>query len=153
VSLTLVGALALAGADACTVAADQHSSQEGTREPEKTMKLRMALEHTSITVTIVDSATSRDFVAMLPLTLTLVDYAETEKISELPKRMSTQSAPTSVTPAAGDVTYYAPWGNLAIFHKSFRYSEGLIKLGTIDSGLEALRQPGPLRVTIERIVD
>jgi hypothetical protein len=46
-------------------------------------------------------------------------------------------------------TYYAPWGNLALFHKDFRYSEGLVRLGRIDSGIEALRRKGPLKVTIE----
>ena len=49
----------------------------------------------------------------------------------------------------GDITYYAPWGNLAIFYKDFGYSRGLVILGKIDSGLEALIVPGSLRVTIE----
>lgn len=112
------------------------------------MKLHLAFEGTSISATLADNETSRDFLALLPLTLTLNDYAATEKISDLPKRLSTHGAPAGVTPAAGDLTYYAPWGNLAIFHESFRYSKGLIKLGAIDSGLEVLRRPGPVRVTI-----
>ena len=117
------------------------------------MKLRIAIEDGSITATLTDSSTSRDFVALLPLTLTLNDYAATEKISDLPKRLSTQGTPAGVTPAAGDLTYYAPWGNLAIFHKGFRYSSGLIKLGSIDSDLESLRRPGAVRATIELIDD
>ncbi|WP_337926728.1 cyclophilin-like fold protein [Paenibacillus caui] len=36
------------------------------------------------------------------------------------------------------ITYYAPWGNLAIFYRDFRYSSGLIKLGSIDAGGEKL---------------
>jgi hypothetical protein len=51
----------------------------------------------------------------------------------------------------GDVAYYAPWGNLAIFYKEFRYSKGLIRLGRIDAGVEALNVPGPLKVTIETL--
>lgn len=46
---------------------------------------------------------------LLPLTLTLEDYASTEKISDLPKRLSTQGAPAGIDPSVGDVTYYAPW--------------------------------------------
>jgi len=38
----------------------------------------------------------------------------------------------------GDITYYAPWGNLAIFYRDFDYSRGLVRLGRIDSGIEAL---------------
>ena len=48
------------------------------------------------------------------------------------------------------IAYYAPWGNLAIFYKDFRDSRGLIGLGRIDSGIEALSAPGSLEVTIER---
>jgi hypothetical protein len=42
-------------------------------------------------------------------------------------------------------------GNLAIFYKDFGYSRGLIRLGRIDSGIEALNVPGSLKVTIERV--
>jgi hypothetical protein len=38
----------------------------------------------------------------------------------------------------GDIAYYAPWGNLAIFHKDFGYSDGLIILGKIDGDVDAL---------------
>jgi Cyclophilin-like family len=32
-------------------------------------------------------------------------------------------------PSIGDIAYYAPWGNLALFYKDFGYSNGLITLG------------------------
>lgn len=41
----------------------------------------------------------------LPLTLTLKDYAGTEKISDLPKRLSTEGAPSGSDPSVGDITY------------------------------------------------
>ena len=50
-----------------------------------------------------------------------------------------------------DLTYYAPWGNFAIFYKDFRYSAGLIRLGRFDAGMEAIGRAGPIRATIERI--
>jgi hypothetical protein len=112
------------------------------------LKLRIDVEGTPITVTLDDNATARDFVLLLPLTLSLEDYAATEKVSDLPRRLSTNRAPPGFAPVTGDVTYYAPWGNLAIFHKDFRYSAGLVKLGKIDSGIAILRRPGPLKATI-----
>lgn len=111
----------------------------------------MDVEGKAITATLDDNETSRDFVSLLPLTLTLEDYAATEKISDLPRKLSTKGAPPGVDPSVGDIAYYAPWGNLALFHKDFGYSTGLVKLGTIDFGIEALSRPGPLKVTIERI--
>lgn len=115
------------------------------------MKIRMNVEGTAITATLVDSPTSRDFVSLLPLTLTFKDYAATEKISDPPRRLFTEGAPPGIDPSVGDIAYYAPWGNLALFYRDFGYSTGLIKLGTIDSGVEVLARPGPLKVTIELV--
>jgi hypothetical protein len=98
-----------------------------------------------------DNATSRDFVSLLPMSLALEDYGETEKIGYLPRKLSTEGAPPGSDPSAGDVTYYAPRGNLALFRRDFRYSTGLIKLGKIDSGSEALDATGSVKATIERI--
>lgn len=96
-----------------------------------------------------DSSAARDFASLLPLSLTLQDYAATEKVSDLPRRLSTDDAPAGCNAEAGDLTYYAPWGNLAIFHKQFRYADGLVKLGRIaPEGVDALKTSGPLKVTI-----
>lgn len=107
---------------------------------ESPVKIRITMEELELTATILDNQTSRDFVSMLPLTLMLKDYAETEKISDLPKRLSTQGAPSGSDPSIGDITYYAPWGNLAIFYKDFDYSSGLVLLGKIDTGIDKLSQ-------------
>jgi hypothetical protein len=114
------------------------------------MKIRIHVQRTQITATLEDNETASDFVSLLPLTLTLKDYSATEKISDLPKRLSTQGAPPGVEPSIGDITYYAPWGNLAIFYKDFGYSPGLIKIATIESGIEAFQGRGSLKATVAR---
>ncbi len=125
-------------------AASPPFAQEGT-----SMTIRLDVEGTTITAMLLDNATSRDFVSLLPLTVTLTDYAATEKISDLPRKLSTEGAPPGTDPSVGDITYYAPWGNLALFYRDFGYSNGLIKLGTIESGIEVLGRPGPLKVRVE----
>jgi len=124
---------------------------EATRAQQaKTMKIRMDVNGTSVTATLDDHETSRSFVSLLPLTLTLDDYNGTEKVSDLPKKLSTKGAPEGVDPSVGDIAYYAPWGNLAIFYKDFGYSRGLVKLGHVDSGADVFQRPGTLRVTMQR---
>ena len=115
------------------------------------MKIRIRIKAHEIVATLVDDPTSADFVSLLPLKLKLEDYGETEKIGYLPRKLSTEGAPPGSDPSAGDVSYYAPWGNLALFRRDFRYSSGLIRLGKIDSGLEALNVPGSVEVTIDLI--
>jgi hypothetical protein len=114
------------------------------------MKIRLNVEGTSLAATLYDTEAARDFASLLPLTLTLEDYAATEKISDLPRKLSTSGAPAGTTASAGDIAYYAPWGNLALFYRAFAYSSGLVKLGSIDAGAELLRGPGPLMAKIER---
>jgi hypothetical protein len=117
------------------------------------VRIRISLDGTSGSATFDDTAAAKDFVSLLPLTLTLEDYNRTEKISDLPKKLSTQGAPEGVQPSRGDIAYYAPWGNLAIFYKDFPYSRGLVKLGRIESGIEIFEQARALKVTLRRVDD
>lgn len=120
------------------------------------MKIRFEVEGAPLTATLDDNAAARDFVSLLPLTLTLEDYAATEKVSDLPRKLSTAGAPAGTAASAGDITHYAPWGNLALFYRSYGYASGLVRLGRLDDpevGVAALRRPGPLRVKIEIVED
>jgi hypothetical protein len=115
------------------------------------MDITLTLADTELAATLVDSETTRDFLSLLPLELALSDYRETEKISDLPRQLSTAGAPDGHDPEAGDITYYAPWGNLAIFYEGGEYSPGLVRLGRIDSGSEALAtSSGEVAVTVSR---
>jgi len=69
------------------------------------MKIRVTVRDKVLTATLIDSKTIRDFISLLPLTLTLEDYAGTEKISDLPKRLSTEGAASGIDPSVGDITY------------------------------------------------
>jgi hypothetical protein len=81
--------------------------------------------------------------------VSLNDYGAMEKITGLPRELPIEDAPKGYAPSAGDVAYYAPWGNLAIFRKGGSYAKGLVKLGCVESGFEALTAPGLLEVTIQ----
>jgi hypothetical protein len=124
--------------------------QPGASQEVSRMKIRIQLAGRSLTATLENSDAARDFLSLLPMTLTLTDYNSTEKIANLPRKLSTQDAPAGVDPDVGDIAYYAPWGNLAVFYRDFGYSSGLVKLGRLHSGVEFLRGRGPLRVTIQR---
>lgn len=114
-----------------------------------TQQLKITLGKTVLTAALNDSPTTQDFISLLPLTLTLKDHAGTEKISDLPRRLSTNGAPNGSKPLVGTVAYYAPWGNLALFYKAFSFSSGLILLGRIETGMEALQTAGALEATLE----
>ena len=110
--------------------------------PVPAMKLLLKLGDHRLDLLLDDHPTARDFAALLPLRLTLEDYAATEKIAVLPRALTTEGAPAGYAPMAGDMAYYAPWGNVALFHKDFQHSPGLVRLGRLTQGVQRLAMPG-----------
>lgn len=112
------------------------------------MKIRIAFNGRDFTATLDDTPSARDLASMLPLDLTIDDYSTNEKIAYLPRKLTEDGSGPFTNEAAGDLCYYAPWGNLAFFYAGYRYSRGLIRLGRLDGGVELLLVRGkfPLRV-------
>lgn len=98
-----------------------------------------------------DSSAAEAFAELLPLTLTFEDYASTEKIAYLPRKLSSSGA-EGYKPKQGDITYYAPWGNLAIFYRDFGFAPGLVNMGRIEGSADQLIQLEGREVTI-RLAD
>jgi len=152
-TLTLFAGACL-GLAACTPGdsvAQPSATASSAPSKEFPMKIRLTVDGQSATATLYDNATARDFAALLPLSLTMEDYATIERVSNLPRKLSTQGAPDGVAPVAGELTHYAPWGNLAIFIQGRPYAHSLLPLGKVDDGLSILARSGPYTVRIERI--
>mgnify|MGYP000092217673 CR=1 FL=1 len=130
----------------------QNSQNEGGKVEMEKARIKLTVDENEIFVDLDDNQASREFLEMLPLTLTFEDFNNTEKIATLPDELSTEGLPSGYTPEVGDFSYYAPWGNISVFYKDFRYSNSLYKLGTIESGAEILgNMNGNFEVTIERV--
>lgn len=79
-----------------------------------------------------NNPTSQSLLDQMPLTVEMDDYAGMEKIFYPKPGLSTDQAPSGMDPSVGDITYYAPWGDVAIFYKDFGYAKGLIPLGKLE---------------------
>ncbi|GEM_PF-166751 len=123
---------------------DQSASQE--------IRVRLTFEGGEVIAVLTDGPTTQSLLAQLPVTVTVEDFAGAEKIAYLPQRLSREDAPDGYDPALGDVACYGPWGNLAIFYKDQPYASGLIPMGTIESGLDALSaQAGSLEAVLQKM--
>lgn len=91
------------------------------------MKLRIKVGDQEIVATLVDSETTRDFVSLLPLTLTMNDLFKREKFAHIPRAISEGGKHTH-TYAVGDVIYWPPGPDVAVFYRhdgeAMRYSAG-----------------------------
>lgn len=130
--------------------------EQNTKGDEETLenaRIKLTVNgNEEVFITLDDNQASRDFLEMLPLTLTFEDFNNTEKIATLPNELSTEGQPSGYIPKTGDFAYYAPWGNISVFYKDFRYSDSLYKLGTIESGTEIFENlDNDFEVIIEKI--
>lgn len=133
----------------CTQLHACNKDKKLNKPKQESMKLKITIGENTATAILYDNPTSRDFATMLPITVEMDDYANTEKIFYPSKKLSTEDAPKGFKPSEGDITLYAPWGNIALFYKDFSYSNGLIPLGKITNGIEYFRAKEKITVTIE----
>ena len=117
------------------------------------MKIRLTVEGKELTATLVDSKTTQDFISLLPLTLTMNDLFRREKFARLPRALSEEGRRTH-TYAVGEMGYWSPGGDVAIYYRQDGEEipePGIIMIGKIDAGVEALNVPGSVKVTIEPV--
>jgi hypothetical protein len=113
------------------------------------MRIRCRFEEKVFTVGLLDNPSARDLVTMLPLDLVIEDFSTNEKIAYLPRKLTEAGSGPFSNEAAGDLCYYAPWGNLAFFHDGYEYSSGLIRIGRLDDGPQPLLKRGKFALHIE----
>lgn len=111
------------------------------------VELEMEVGGRTYAVTLADHPGTASLMAQLPITVTFEDYGANERIAYLKTPLATDGAPTSTKPKVGDITYYIPWGNLAVFVRPFRESNGLMPLGHLTpEALAAIQTSGDAKV-------
>ncbi len=113
-------------------------------------RVRFSWEGGEAVAELNDSASAESLWAMLPLTLDFEDFNGTERIAYTEEKLSTRGAPESYRPDAGDITIYAPWGNIAVFYRPFRDSRGLVPLGRFVEGADKISSLGE-KVRLEAV--
>lgn len=117
----------------------QESSSGNTEAPETgEQKAKLTIDGQEFDVTLYNTPAANALYDMLPLELTFEDFNGIEKIAYMDNELPTDGEPNEFDPDVGDLCLYAPWGNLSIFYKDFRNSNGLISLGHIDSGMDVI---------------
>lgn len=141
------GALAFV---ALPVAARGQQGRDPASQEPTDVRIRITFNDRSITATLYDNPSARDFNSMLPLDLTIEDFGRNEKIVHLPRKLTEDGSGPFGNEQPGDLCYFKPWGNLALFYADYKW-DGLIRLGRLDNSFDALLVRGVYPVRIERI--
>lgn len=121
-----------------------------SRQVTSATRVRITIGDRSIDATLADSEAARDFASLLPLTLDMHDLFRREKFASLPRAISEQGKRTHHY-AVGTIGYWPPGPDVAIFYRQDGEripDPGLIVLGKVKAGVEALGAPGAMRATI-----
>ncbi len=95
------------------------------------MEIRISAGDLALHGTLSDNPTARSLAALLPLTVLVRDFEGTQRIADLPVRLDATGAPPVHRGLPGEIAYFAPWGNLALFYGEGTFTGGLIRLGTL----------------------
>ena len=105
----------------------------GTAAPRgEPMRIQITVNDQRFPATIFDSATGRDLLAQLPLTVNMVDHGAVEKTGPLPAPLSLDGQPDGADPDVGDVGYYAPGNDLVLYYGDQSYFPGIVIIGRLD---------------------
>jgi hypothetical protein len=99
----------------------------------------------AVTATLGDTPEAQQFVAMLPATVELKDVWGQAKSGRLPRTITVDGSRPIHDPVPGDIYFWPRTEVIAIYYDDLDQAvpdPGLIRLGTVDSGMAALGDAG-----------
>ncbi len=116
-----------------------------------TIKVRVTAGKEVLTATLQNNATTRAFVAKLPLTLPMMNLYGREMCYRFREALPAEEVGT-FDYEVGDIVYWTPRHSFVImYEQNGEVIDSLQKLGRVDSGVEAFARMGDVSVKFERI--
>jgi hypothetical protein len=140
-------------APAATPGSDPTAGETMPTETTGPVRIRLLVGEDVATATLEDSAAARAFAAMLPVTIEMRDLLGREKPGRLPRQLDVAGARREFDYQVGELAYWPPGNEIAVFYADDGQAipqPGLVRLGTIDTGLEVIAATGnDFQLTIE----
>lgn len=128
---------------------DTIADQTNKKFTDKQLKITIHGKH--IYADFIDSKTTREFIALLPLTLTMEDLGGREKFSSLPKELSKEGK-VSTSYEVGDISYWLGGGVAAFYNNDgHQVKAGLIVLARLEKGIVLFERQESLKVTFAAV--
>jgi hypothetical protein len=109
----------------------------------------------AVAATLAGTAAATELAAMLPLRLTLSDAWRQAKTARLPQPVGVEGTEPTLRPVPGGIYYWPDTATFAVYYDDLGQSvppPGLIRLGTVDAGLDDIAGAGrQVTVHIDRV--
>lgn len=114
---------------------------------EDVMKIKVSSENVEIVFELNDSSASKSFYEQLPLTVSVENYGNNEKIFEPSQKLDKSNVWGGSCPA-GSIAYFSPWNNIAMYYGDAPEYDGLYPMGNAVDGAEKIGElAGNITVT------
>lgn len=113
----------------------------GTMPQLSGVKLKLTINSTEdVIIAMYDNTAADALLQRLPLNdLSFYDLSGLEKpIQRLDEPISLGDETPGYDPIAGEMVIYRPWGIFTFFYEDYGYSDELVPLGIVESGLESI---------------
>ncbi len=143
--VTLAATLALGTSDSTSPATPARTAGHPAISSSDGTQVVLRLSSGTATATLEDTPTARQFGALLPMQLTLRDPMGQAKSGRLPTALSVADADRVSDPEVAGLYYWPPSGDIGILYDDLGQTvppPGMIRLGTIASGLPAIAAAG-----------
>lgn len=119
-------------------------------EPPKRNTMKITIGNTMFTATLASNTSATDFKAMLPMTLSMSDYNNNEKVAGLPSSLTTIATNPGMI-QTGDIMLYGS-NSIVIFYETFSTSYSYTQIGRIDNatGLKTALGKGNATIKFEQ---
>lgn len=116
------------------------SYQDGSKPKYSGKKLKLTIDGSEVIIAMYDNTAANAFRERLPLEdLEFFELNGIEKPTRRPDiPFSLEEEEPGYNPTIGEMVIYRPWGNFAIFYGDYGYSDELVPLGKVESGLEVV---------------
>jgi hypothetical protein len=153
--VTMPGELPAATATSAVSAASLSAPAAASGTEEVGRRVTMRVGDQVATATLADTPAGREFAAMLPITVDLQDPFGQAKSGALPHPIDIAGAAAGreFHPITRGIYYWPDGGDLAVFYDALGQAvppPGLVHLGSVDTGLDAIAARGDVTVTIRR---
>ncbi|WP_197976522.1 cyclophilin-like fold protein [Sphingomonas sp. CFBP 13720] len=120
-------------------------------QPEAIHKITLTIGKTTLSATLFENPTARDFATTLPFEADMRDLFWQEKAGRTARALST-SGPAQRDFEVGDIGYWSPSTDVAIYYRDGDKlpSPGIIMIGKVDGDISVLRISGKVRVRFAR---
>ena len=103
------------------------------------MQVKITAMRLTATFQLYDTIAAKEFYDQLPLRLELTNFRDAQWMFYPPEKLSVTAREAYHDGKKGELSYYAPWGDVVMFYGRFGSAAGLYELGHAISGSEFIQ--------------